>query len=81
MAPWTWDEIIPHDLKFKFHHWVDDIDTIKIFELNKFCVHGQSLVSVDHDNLEVHAFWDASGRDYGGVVYVDVMVNVMFHLL
>lgn len=63
-----WDEILPHDLKEKFQCWVDGIETIKIFEINRCYFTSLSLRSVE--GLEVHAFSDASEKGYGSIVYL-----------
>lgn len=67
-----WDETLPHDLQLKFQYWIDGIETIKIFEINRCYFPGLSLSSVELESLEVHAFSDASEKGYGSVVYLRV---------
>lgn len=63
-----WDETLPHVLKEKFQCWVDGIETIKIFEINRCYFPSLSLRSIE--GLEVHAFSDASEKGYGSIVYL-----------
>ena len=63
-----WDEIIPHDLQLKVQCWINSIDVIANFEINRCFFPGLSLNSVE--GLEVHAFSDASEKGYGTCVYL-----------
>ena len=67
-----WNETLPHDLQLKFQCWIDSIETIKIFEINRCYFPGLSLNSFEGEGLEVHAFSDASEKGYGSVVYLRV---------
>lgn len=62
-----WDEILPHDLQLKFQHWINSIEVIKKFEINRCYFPGLSLNSVE--GMEVHAFSDASEKGYGTCIY------------
>lgn len=65
-----WHETLPHDLQLKFQYWINSIETIKIFEINRCYFPGLSLSSVEL--LEVHAFSDAFEKGYGSIVYLRV---------
>ena len=62
-----WDEILPHDLQLKLQRWINSIEVIKNFEINRCYFSGLSLNSVE--GLEVHAFSDASEKGYGTCIY------------
>ena len=62
-----WDEILPHDLQLKLQLWINSIEVIKNFEINRCYFSGLSLNSVE--GLEVHAFSDASEKGYGTCIY------------
>ncbi|XP_066975339.1 uncharacterized protein [Macrobrachium rosenbergii] len=63
-----WDEILPHNAQLKFQEWINSVEVVKNFEVNKCYFPGLSLNSVQ--GLEVHAFSDASEKGYGICVYL-----------
>ena len=62
-----WDEILPYDLQLKLQRWINSIEVINNFEINRCYFSGLSLNSVE--GLEVHAFSDASEKGYGTCIY------------
>ena len=63
-----WDETLPLDLQLKFQCWVDGIEAIKIFEIDRCYFPMLLLRSVE--GLEMHVFSDASEKGYGSIVYL-----------
>lgn len=59
-----WDELLPHDLAVRWHHWISTIPHLShIFTARWVC-------TTDYSQSQIHVFCDASERAYGAALYV-----------
>ena len=63
-----WDALLPDELRGEFSRWLDGLAELRAWKIPRR--HSPDQAWRDLQNVELHAFSDASERGYGGVVYL-----------
>ncbi|XP_016531066.1 uncharacterized protein LOC107837133 [Poecilia formosa] len=72
-----WDEVIPHSLSRKWLDWLEDLQLISSFKVER-CV--KPSCNRKPDKAQLHHFSDASQDGYGTVSYVKLEKNNISHV-
>ena len=70
----SWDAVLPEDMASEFQDWMESGESLKDLYLTRSYFSGLPWRPIE-DQIEIHAFGDASERAYGTCLYLRVWTN------